>query len=348
MLADAGIDDFFVLYEDYVGTSANIVHRHAAEVVIRTLNPAERSEVERLYPDVFDWSADSARTFQHEEALEAALSESIESDAVELGSPDKFRAHMDRWAVVGVFRSGRVESELLWPDAALVERALAEGEQYSSLFVATVTPHHPLAWQAARSSVRYCLLGVQAWTELVDAYLAEVEQASPAASVSMRIFSPCDVVWALFGVAAQGHSGYMPSLEILVVPEDGIEPLLVTGGLFWDGRPAPTTLQDTVGAVYEDLGEFLMNQHVGEQWQNEDRLAELHRLRYGALEWRLTDGPAAIPQALSAQDGSVIRTARLNESRRSSAVRRLSGLQLSPTLKDLQDQLGPMVFTSDD
>jgi len=304
-LVDAGVDDFYLIHMDHDGSNPHVIQQYALYLVISELSQRQRASVKEARDlrwreldapgneddaevDLDDDEPMDAESWEHEEEVFTWVHAATRASTSEIGYPDKLRQVLDTWEPAAFTRAGRFHSNLLWPDQSLISAAVSDGGQYTTVFVEQVSTSNKIRYSRMLKNLTYSLVGAKGWKKQVPELLKVVQMQQPNASVSVYIFSPCDVLWALAALPS-GEDGYLPWLEI-VVESDYSSPRIFIGALEWD-RSTKLASSTGMSDLFPD-GHFHyhLQRHLGEQWTNETRLCQFHGLQYALYEVIQEDG----------------------------------------------------------
>lgn len=228
-------------------------------------------------------------------------------DDREIGYPEKLANECRNWNVAALIRGGpRFESSAVFSDEYLMRwaKGLEGGNAFHFEMIAT--PQRRLAWIEAKENADYCLKGNEAWRTMVQAYFDEVERSHPHATVTARIYNPCNLMMGLYRLAKSGVGDMLASAEIVVSDKDGSPLRIVLGAMVWNGKrvtDVAEVLPDDVLAL-SDL--YMASVADGGPWFAEEHLIAQHGLSYVLLECMPTsDG--VVMQQLAIENGALRR-----------------------------------------
>ena len=299
-LKDAGVTDYFLFHLDHGGVNPEIMHPYALYLILAELSSAQRSAIERdgtAHSDEIDdedydeQSLMDASTWEHEETVFVWVNRASTHSSIEIGYPDKLRNALHSWRSSNYVRAGRFGSEIIWSDDLLLSAALSEGEQHTDYFTYQVSTSNGLACERLLSNVSYTLLGTAEWEQDVPSLLKHLISDPGFDAISVRIYSPCDILFGLSGLAA-GRIDYLPALEIVAQANDGA-PMIYTGSVVWDRKTSPPNITGTNSCLPHGIEMYRLAQNFGEQWSEEARLCRLHGFRYALYEIDLDEDSIA-------------------------------------------------------
>ncbi len=226
-------------------------------------------------------------------------------DEREIGYPEKLASVCASWNITAVVRGGpRLQSEVVFSDDYLVRWAKGLEGRNAVHFEMIATPHRELAWAEAKENVEYCLIGNEAWRTLVRAYFEDIERNHPNATVTARIYNPCNLMMALYRLAKHGTGDALPSAEIVVSSEEGDLLRIVLGAIVWNGKRV-SDIAEVLPADVPTLSDLYFASVVdGWPWASEEHLVTQHGLSYVLVEGTPTH-EGMIPQQLVIQDGTL-------------------------------------------
>jgi hypothetical protein len=233
-------------------------------------------------------------------------------DEREIGYPEKLTTICHTWDVNALIRSGpRLESTAVFSDDHLLRWAKGLEGRNAFHFEMIATPRRGLSWTESKESAEYCLTGNDAWRTLLRAYFDEIERNHPEATVTARIYNPCNLMMALYRLAKFGTGDALPSAEILVTAEEGHLLRIVLGAMVWNGKRV-TDIAEVLPEEVPSLFDFYVAATVdGGPWAAEEHLIAQHGLAYVLVEGTPTSDGMAWEQ-LILEDG-VLQRLEVNE-----------------------------------
>ncbi len=175
------------------------------------------------------------------------------------------------------------------------------------------TPRRGLSWTEAKESAEYCLTGNDAWRTLLRAYCEEIERNHPDATVTARIYNPCNLMMALYRLAKFGTGDTLPGAEILVTAEEGHFLRIVLGAMVWNGKRV-TDIAEVLPEKVPSLFDLYVAATVdGGPWAAEEHLAAQHGLAYVLVVGTPTSDGMAWEQLVL--ENGVLRRLEVNEQR---------------------------------
>jgi hypothetical protein len=172
-------------------------------------------------------------------------------------------------------------------------------------FEMIATPRRRLSWMEAKENAEYCLTGNEAWRTLVQAYFGDIERNHPDATVTAKIYNPCNLMMGLYRLAKLRTGDSLPIAEIIVSSRDGSALRIVFGAMVWNGKrvtDVAEVLPDDVPTLF-DL--FTAAAVDGGPWAAEEHLIAKHGLSYVLVECTPTPDDVIIEQLVI--DGGVLR-----------------------------------------
>jgi hypothetical protein len=173
------------------------------------------------------------------------------------------------------------------------EELLAELAGWAGLsqtsFAGSASPAIASHWQGFLQHLQRCLVGNDAWSRVVPAWLAEVAEDLPDSDVRIGVFNPCDLLAALLGGWPDRVDRLLPHLTAEVTVNGRLCRSL-HGMLSWDGQPR----RDPVGLIrliYPDALVWSATRLFGETWQTDRDLLALLDFDYLAFEVNGGDRP---------------------------------------------------------
>jgi hypothetical protein len=236
------------------------------------------------------------------------------SDEREIGYPEKLGTICHTWDVTALIRSGpRLESTAVFSDDHLLRWAKGLEGHNAFHFEMIATPRRGLSWTEAKESAEYCLTGNDAWRTLLRAYCEEIERNHPDATVTARIYNPCNLMMALYRLAKFETGDTLPSAEILVTAEEGHLLRIVLGAMVWNGKRV-TDIAEVLPEEVPSLFDLYVAATVdGGPWAAEEYLAAQHGLAYVLVEGTPTSDGMAWEQLVL--ENGVLRRLEVNEQR---------------------------------
>ncbi len=300
------VTDYFLIVFDHDRSDTRVIYPYALYVVLAELSAAQRAAVQQRQleewhaeyladgGDPATWEVDDSDLLDptdwgHEEEVLTRINELCEPSEISIGDPDKLRSLHESWRLDKIVRSGRFSSQLIWPDDQLLMAALAVGDKYTTLFVSQVSTSNPTACARLLENVSYSLQGAKGWQKQVPKLLNQLISDPDVDSVSIQLYSPCDLLFGLSALAS-GRTDALPALEIIAESaSSGIRHY--SGALVWDGVTKLDAAEAIERVVPRGAFWYLMSRHAGAQWEDESRYCQLHGLRYALYEAEYADDP---------------------------------------------------------
>jgi hypothetical protein len=180
-------------------------------------------------------------------------------------------------------------------------------------FEMIATPSQRLSWIEAKENAEYCLKGNEAWRTLVQAYFDDIERNHPDATVTARIYNPCNLMMGLYRLAKLNTADSLPSAEIIVSSRDESPLRIILGAMVWNGK----RVTDVAEVLPEDVSTlsdlFLAGALEGGLWAAEEHLIAQHGLSYVLVECTPTPDGMVLEQLVI--DDGVLRRLQVNELR---------------------------------
>jgi hypothetical protein len=244
--------------------------------------------------------------------LDATDSFSQLRDGFEIGYPEKLATICVTWNITALIRSGpRLEPKAIFSDEHLLRWAKGLEGRNAIHFEMIATPSRRLSWIEAKENAEYCLKGNEAWQTLVQAYFDDIELNDPDATVTARIYNPCDLMMGLYRLAKLSKGDCLPSAEIIVSSRDESPLRIVFGAMVWNGKrvtDVAEVLPDDIPTLF-DL--FSVGALGGGRWAFEEHLIAQHGLSYVLVELTLTPDGMVSEQLVI--DEGVLRRLQVNE-----------------------------------
>jgi hypothetical protein len=233
-------------------------------------------------------------------------------DEREIGYPEKLATVCITWHVTALIRGGpRLEPQAVFSDEYLLRWAKGLEGRNAFHFEMIATPRRRLSWMEAKENAEYCLTGNAAWLTLVPAYFDDIERNHPDATVTAKIYNPCNLMMGLYRLAKLSTGDSLPSAEIIVSSRDGSPLRIVLGAMVWNGKrvtDVAEVLPDDVPTLF-DL--FFAGALDGGPWAAEEHLIAQHGLSYVLVE--STPTPDGIVMEQLVVDGGVLQRLQVSE-----------------------------------
>jgi len=244
--------------------------------------------------------------------LDATDSFSHLRDEFEIGNPEKLTTLCITWDVTDLIRGGpRLGSKAIFSDEYLLRWAKGLEGRNAIHFEMIATPSRRLSWIEAKESAEYCLKGNEAWRTLVQAYFDDIERNHPDATVTARIYNPCNLMIGLYRLAKLNTGDSLPTAEIIVSSGDESPLRIVFGAMVWNGK----RVTDVAEVLPEDVSTlsdlFFAGALEGGLWAAEEHLIAQHGLSYVLVECTHTPDGMALEQLVI--DKGVLRRLQVNE-----------------------------------
>jgi hypothetical protein len=233
-------------------------------------------------------------------------------DEREIGYPEKLATICLTWDVAALTRGGpRLASKAIFSDEHLLRWAKGLEGRNAFHFEMIATPSRRLSWMEAKDNAEYCLRGNEGWRRLIQAYFEDIELKDPDATVTARIYNPCNLMMGLYRLAKLDTGDLLPSAEILVSSKEGSPLRIVLGAMVWNGK----RVTDITEVLPEDAPTlfdlFVAGTLDGGPWAAEEHLIAQHGLSYVLVE--CTESPDGIVMDQLVIDDGVMRRLQLNE-----------------------------------
>lgn len=96
---------------------------------------------------------------------------------------------------------------------------LSEGEKYTDHFVSQVSTANVTACSRMLANITYSLMGARTWRKQVPKLLKAIIANKLYSSLSVRLYSPCDLIVSLSAMAV-GRVDFIPKFEIIANDDD--------------------------------------------------------------------------------------------------------------------------------
>lgn len=275
----ASIADFITFDVEFAGNDDRVLYPYGTSLVLAVFSDALRDHIRALYPEHCEDEPDDS--WWHEQVVQLAAVGAASADEVNIRTPSNDPA-FSTWNVHHLIGHGRYANAVVWTEMELERVVRADGEKHASSFQRTATVANKPAWTRLRHNVSEAIRGSGTWPETVDALFDELE-ARPDAQVSVHIYAPADILVGLEAIVRRRSPDYLPSLMIEWVDADLRG--LVGGRLAWDKSTHVKSLEETVGAVFEEFFDYVTASSTGAVREHETQLTALHGLRYDVVEY---------------------------------------------------------------
>ena len=208
------------------------------------------------YPDAVANDLGESIPYLEEQLVIAEVTYAFgECDDREIGYPEKLANECRNWDVTEMIRGGpRLESKAVFSDEYLLRwaKGLEGGNAFHFEMIAT--PQRRLAWKEAKENAEYCLKGNDEWRTLIRAYLEEIERDHPDATVTARIYNPCNLMMGLYRLAKFNQGDMLATAEIVASDKDGSPLRIVLGAMVWNRKrvmDVTNVLPDNVPTLFD-------------------------------------------------------------------------------------------------
>jgi len=277
--------DFAVLSADYSGGNRAVIHPHGAYLIFSSpLKGANSTNADRIKAAI-DW--DDELDDLDENFLVAVMDRiQFDYDSSEIGYPEKLAQIMSSdWVITVSAREGRygTNSTILTDDQLIKEAAKTEGGANHYL-IKTVSPRYVQNWEQFRVDARLVLLGDGDWSTLFEEILDGVELRHPNATVSVHIYNLANITFSLVKLFGRQDPTYMPAFQVIVTSGDEVVTYIGVHG--WNGHVTKLQGQEWTKMCFGSLDGYMLAQHFGEQFENDDKARTLLGLSSLVIEVR--------------------------------------------------------------
>jgi hypothetical protein len=275
-LTAASIVDYFLLIQDYAGSSPSVIFPFAITLVTGAVMAECRLRMElELEPD----SVDTGDEWWAEEELQRAVIEAVDCDSLELSTPVRFGVSLPEWPIAQALRAGRFTSSIR-SDTDLSDLAEGSGGPYTIGFSATIRPRFSARWRHVRESLNHVLLGNERWSKLLNAVLDDVEHSRRSDRIKIYVYNPLDILFALFKLVSEGERGYLPGFAVRVLNDNDDVVDGYAGALAWNLVTTPESVDDMLRVIFgaQDLMAYGISRSTSDLWRHEDRILNYHGL----------------------------------------------------------------------
>jgi hypothetical protein len=288
LLADHNLPEYILLKLDIKQRRVEGACDFALYLIVPEYAPDERQRA-RDWLAQTDWADDLDEPIRYlEEQLVIAEVTSAyfdQCDEQEIGYPEKLANICATWDVTALIRGGpRLDSKAIFSDEHLLRWARGFEGRNAFHFDMIGTPRRRRPWTEAKENAEYCLKGNEAWRALVRAYLEDIEENDPDATVTARIYNPCNLMMSLYRLAKFNAGDMLPSAEIVVSDNGGGPSRFVFGAMVWNGKLV-TGIADVLPDDFETLFDlFTAGILDGGPWFAAEHLIAQHGLSYVLVE----------------------------------------------------------------
>ena len=226
----------------------------------------------------------------------------------ESGFPESAEALSREWRLGAVVRHGRWEGTEavhndveLWRSVARLDR----GNFHS--FEKRSSPRFRAEWADLVENAKGALLGYSPWRVVLDLYLKEIAVAFPKADVEICIYNPCDLLLALYYVAANGDPGFIPTFRIEVW-EGEQRKRFVFSSLVWDGQTRPSEAGKVISGIFDEPFGYFADRSSGLLDKTFTPLLSAHGFSMPVIETEWSAAPEPRVTKIEAQSGRIVRT----------------------------------------
>jgi len=274
--------NFVILRGDY-GGSRPIVYAHAIYIAFSPCAALDHQDVQvnELFDDEEDEEdEDEARTRRDSDQLDRLIDllPSTRDDA-EIGMPEKLKTMVSSgWHMEVAYRSGkfRTNTLIMTDDDLLQDAQKTSGGAHYYLF-STASPRYAPSWKKMREDCQRALNGNASWVAMIERVLNKVEETEDQATVSLRIYCPCNIVVSLVNLY-QNKLDYLPVFDLIV--STGNISRTYVGGMSWDGLPVSTSAEAWITQSYGSVMQFMAKHHFHALGDDEERACGFLGLKY--------------------------------------------------------------------
>jgi hypothetical protein len=303
----AGVEDFSIFRCDYLEGAETIMFPYGYYLCFSspTLN-LPSADLEQLKARI-EWEDDLDEPDDNFVAYVNMATRDL-CESLEIGYPEKLTNLHAKWSVSVLVRSGRFDrNQSVVTDEEII--ALAQNVDGSSpIYLGKISsPRFKASWKQLRADLELVLRGNDNWQEIVPLYLDEVEGVAPTATVSIAVYNPTNLFFALYSIACNRDYSKCPCLEIVV--EDSAAGLIRTliGVLAWNGQEILATPSELINQVYGDETEWLAAVAMHGTFEEEDAALSAHHLAALTVEWRLKANQEIGPKRILVENGQICR-----------------------------------------
>lgn len=221
-----------------------------------------------------------------------------------VSTPSRFGS-IEAWDKTEVVGHGCYDEPMVWPKDVLLRTLAADGETYSVPFKRQVAVGNKPAWLRMRRDLARSLEGAGQWLDVVAALLDELEQR-PGAEMMIHAYVPNDILGGLEHLARTGADDYMP--QLVMGWKDADAGAMIGGKLEWDGVGHVTSVDQTLGTVFDDFIDYATVRHIGGLAEFETELCKLHGLRYDIGESASGQSSESFDRVELTADGKLTRS----------------------------------------
>jgi Endonuclease NucS len=312
LLNDGNIREYLLLKLDIKRRRFEGTCDFALYLIIPEFAPDERRNArDRLARTRWADDLDGEVQYIEEQLVVMEATGSFGRDEFEIGYPEKLAGLCVTWDVTALIRGGpRLEPKAVFSDEYLLRWAKGLEGRNALCFEMIATPSRELSWREAKENAEYCLSGNEAWRDLVRAYLDEIERNHPDATVTARIYNPCNLMMGLYRLAKLNVGDSLPSAEIVVSNKERSPARTVLGSLVWNGKRVNGVAEVLPEGIPTLFDLFFAAALDGGTWAAEEHLIAQHGLSYVLVE--CTESLDGIISEQLVMEGDALRRLREN------------------------------------
>jgi hypothetical protein len=282
---EAILKDFVVLKLNYTGRSQAVCFPFSLYFLFSSpLLSASIAEV-KLFKAQIEW--DDELDQPDENFLIAVMKSFVgNSDDFEMGYPEKLTTILLEWEIVELSRHGRLaegHSLLLNEDIMSLAQAVEGG---SPIYIHKLcSPKLSAAWKELRINIASTLSGMPDWEKIVPVFLNEIESQNRAATVSVYVFNPGNLLMSLYHAGWANDFAKCPHLEIVVDDAVHKQVRMLVSLLAWNGKPIKQTPAQIVKRIFGNIDFWMGSTHFHETYLYEAKLLTAHKLMAPVVEF---------------------------------------------------------------
>ncbi len=302
-LSSLGVNNYCILSLDYQGNNHNLVYRFADYLVLYTFKVRER-ELIKSKLDITDDDFDEEVILEQEVLCQVGYLGN-KCDDVEGGNAEKlFGMLQNGWTVREILREGHLSSSsALLSDEDIIEEITSFEGGNSSIYSSVTTPKFQSSWNSSLEKVNCFLEQNEFWKLGVNWFLKKVETESKEASVSISIYSTCNILLSLYGCFWK-KKNWLPALEIVAEYPKENKTVTLLGFLKWNGKTFPNP-----DKIFKDKSiEVVLGSFMFERAESYHDLMLMiqHGIYYGLLEITIQKDCQPIVRKLSLKEDDSI------------------------------------------
>jgi hypothetical protein len=292
VLVAEGAQGYLLFELDYYGGSPHVVTPYAIYAVPTLLtNGLFGSLVEEAVVELTDPDGDEPDRADLEALAENTFLSGVNNalvsqsprpwDALEIGYPEKFTTvTRTGWTPSHIHRHGPYCSTLVFPDKEIVKLVTGVSGQNVVHFERLSSPKHQLDWASVGTDAMRCLRGNRIWEGGFAWFTDRSADQFHDGNFRADVYNPQMLLETLYQLGRNQRVEYVPSINLLIVAEDGGRQEHASGTVVWDGSAAPSSVKEVFDGMVDGIEEYLWHYHMGTTWEIDEELMRRHGLQY--------------------------------------------------------------------